>query len=373
MSRAGFSIDAKDGTRTLRLSGDWTADQLGPCMSRLRTALQRQMVDAVNWHAVGRLDTAGAYALLRALGPNAPEDFFADRPEARQVVDLVIKAKGSRAWNVKKRPKGDLVTRTLQKLGRGTMDVVNEIGGQLAFFGAVVSTLLRSLMAPHKIRYAALFSLAERAGLDALPIIITTNFFVGAVVAFLSADQLLQFGAAVFTVEMIGVSVTREFAVLITSVLLAGRSASSFAAEIGAMKMNQEVNAMRVMGVDPFEALVLPRMLALILLSPLLVFAGILAGLGGGLLVAWVKLDLTPAFFLQRMVANVSFDHFIVGMIKTPVFAAVVASIGCRMGLTVTGDVETLGRKVTSAVVQAIFAIIFLDAVFALIFLELGM
>jgi phospholipid/cholesterol/gamma-HCH transport system permease protein len=213
----------------------------------------------------------------------------------------------------------------------------------------------------------------ERAGLDALPIVATTNFFIGATVAFLGASLLAQFGASVFTVELIGVAVLREFGVLITAVLLAGRSASSFAAELGAMKMNQEVDAMEVMGVDPFLALVLPRFTALLVMTPLLTFIADIAGLAGGLVVTWSVLDLSPSFFLQRLLDNVGVQHFYLGMSKAPVMAVVIAAIGCRQGLEVGGDVEQLGRRVTTAVVQAIFSIIIIDAIFALIFMELGL
>jgi phospholipid/cholesterol/gamma-HCH transport system permease protein len=154
-------------------------------------------------------------------------------------------------------------------------------------------------------------------------------------------------------------------------VLLAGRSASSFAAEIGAMKMNQEIDAMQVLGVDPFEALVLPRFLALLFTIPLLTFVAMLAGLFGGLVVTWSALDLSPTFFIQRLVANVGAHQFWIGMSKAPVLAIVIAAIGCRQGMEVGGDVESLGRRVTAAVVHAIFSIIMIDAVFALIYMEL--
>ena len=153
--------------------------------------------------------------------------------------------------------------------------------------------------------------------------------------------------------------------------LLAGRSASAFAAEIGSMKMKQEIDAMQVMGVDPFEALVLPRFVALLFTIPLLTFVATLAGLAGGLVVTWAVLDLGPAFFLQRIVDNVGATHFWVGLSKAPVMAVVIAAIGCRQGMEVGGDVESLGRSVTSAVVQAIFATILIDAIFALIYMKL--
>ena len=228
----------------------------------------------------------------------------------------------------------------------------------------------RTLVDPRRIRWAAWVSLSERAGLDAMPIIIVTSFFIGAVVAFLSANLLVQFGASVFAVELVGFAVLREFAIVITAVLLAGRSASSFAAEIGAMKMNQEVDAMRVLGVDPFDALVLPRLMALLIMTPILAFMADIAGLFGGALVCWIKLGLSPTFFLQRILENVGATHFWVGESKAPVFAMVIAAIGCRHGLAVGGDVEQLGRRVTAAVVQAIFAIICLDAIFAMIYME---
>ena len=217
-----------------------------------------------------------------------------------------------------------------------------------------------------------MISLAERAGLDAMPIVATTTFFIGAVVGLLGANMLRQFGAQVFAVELIGIAVLREFNVLITALLLAGRSASSFAAEIGAMKMNQEIDAMRVLGVDPFDALVLPRFLALLMTIPLLVFVATLAGLGGGMVVAWTVLGLEPTAFFQRLVDNVGATHFWVGMSKAPVMAVVIAGIGCRQGMEVGGDVESLGRRVTAAVVHAIFAAILIDAVFALIYMQLN-
>jgi phospholipid/cholesterol/gamma-HCH transport system permease protein len=184
--------------------------------------------------------------------------------------------------------------------------------------------------------------------------------------------MLQQFGAQVFVVELVGIAMLREFNIVITAVLLAGRSASSFAAELGSMKMNQEIDAMQVMGVDPFEALVLPRFMALLFTIPLLTFVATLAGLFGGLMVVWNVLGLGPAFFLQRIVDNVGPTHFWIGMSKAPVMAAVIAGIGCRQGLEVGGDVESLGRRVTAAVVHAIFAIIMLDAGFALLYMHIN-
>ena len=198
-----------------------------------------------------------------------------------------------------------------------------------------------------------------------------TTFFIGAVVALLGVNMLRQFGAEVFVVELIGVSMIREFNIVITAVLLSGRSASAFAAELGSMKMTQEVDAMQVMGVDPFEALVLPRFIAMLITIPLLTFIATLAGLLGGLVVTWSMLGLGPVFFLQRIVDSVGPTHFYIALTKAPVMAGVIAGIGCRQGLLVGGDVESLGRRVTAAVVHSIFAVIMLDAIFAIIFMQL--
>jgi phospholipid/cholesterol/gamma-HCH transport system permease protein len=263
--------------------------------------------------------------------------------------------------------------RSFGKVGRGVHDILDEATLSMAFFGRLV-VAAGSALRPGRIRWAAWFSQAERAGLDAIPIVATTNFFIGAVIAYLGANLLTQFGAGVYTVQLVAVATLRELAVLITAILLAGRSSSSFAAEIGSMRMNQEVDAMQVMGVNPFQALVIPRLAAMVLMLPLLTFIGMVAGMLGGMLVTWGELSYGPSFFVQRVSEDPKMGtHLMVGMIKAPVFAVVIAAIGCRQGMAVAGDVESLGRRVTAAVVQAIFAIIFLDAVFAMIFLELNL
>src|SRR3712207_2183123 len=188
----------------------------------------------------------------------------------------------------------------------------------------------RSTLFPYTTLFRAIVNQMDSTGLDALPIIATLSFFIGAVIALLGANLLQQFGAQVYTVELIGIGVLREFGVMITAILLAGRSASSYAAAIGSMKMNQEIDAMDVMGVDPFEALVIPRFIAMQLMFPLLTFVAIVAGLTGGLIVSWAVMDLSPVFFFQRMLNNVGVIHFWAGMAKAPVFAGVIAAVGAR-------------------------------------------
>ncbi|MBX9614319.1 MAG: ABC transporter permease [Caulobacteraceae bacterium] len=370
MTTADFSIEDAEGDGVLlKLSGDWTTMELGRAAVRLGSDLEGQTVRSVDLSALGRFDTAGALALVQASGCAMPTGAFDARPEAGRIYAMVETLERQ---TVPPPRRANSLSHVFAKIGHGLHDAAAEFLLSMAFLGRLMGASGHALRRPGAIRWPAWVSQADRSGLDAMPIVMVTNFFIGAVIAFLGADLLTQFGAGVFAVELIGVSVLREFAVVITSVLLAGRSASSFAAEIGSMRMNQEVDAMQVMGVNPFQALVIPRLAALIVMLPLLTFVGMLAGLFGGMLVTWSQLALGPAFFLQRMVDNPDmFTHMMVGLSKAPVFAIVVAAIGCRQGLAVSGDVESLGRRVTAAVVQAIFAIIFLDAVFALIYLEL--
>lgn len=373
-SPADYTIEPGPEGPAVRLAGDWTADRMGAAGAGLRRELSgAQRVD-FDLTGAGRLDTAGAYALIKAAGPAFDLDRVKARPETVRLLTLVRDAAGRKAV-VRPTPTGfhELTIR----IGRGVVNVGIEAIDTMVFLGHLLVVLGRTAVnlvtRPQRVRWPALVTLMERAGLDAIPIVAVTSFFIGAVIALLGINQLRQFGAEVFTVELIGIAVLREFGIVITAVLLAGRSASAFAAEIGSMKMNQEIDAMQVLGVDPFEALVFPRFGALLVTIPLLTFVAVLAGLFGGLIVTWNVLGLGPAFFLQRIVDNVGPTNFWVGMSKAPVMAAVIAGIGCRQGMEVGVDVESLGRRVTAAVVHAIFAIIMIDAAFALMYMELDL
>jgi phospholipid/cholesterol/gamma-HCH transport system permease protein len=371
MAAADFQIEDGGPGLTLRLTGDWTATELGRISRRLDEGLHGREITAVDLSDLGRFDTAGALAIVQAGHCQLPPAAWTERPEAGRTYAMVEKLERESA-GPPKRSSGWV--RGFAKVGRGVHDIVAEATLSMAFLGRLVTATGSTAKHWDKIRWPAWFSQGERAGLDAIPIVAVTNFFIGAVIAFLGANLLTQFGAGVFTVQLVAVATLRELAVLITAILLAGRSASSFAAEIGSMRMNQEVDAMQVMGVNPFQALVIPRLASMIVMMPILTFIGMLAGLLGGLLVTWSQLSYGPSFFLQRISEDPNMGtHLMVGMVKAPVFAIVIAAIGCRQGMAVAGDVESLGRRVTAAVVQAIFAIIALDAVFALIFLELNL
>lgn len=382
---ADFSLEEREGVQTAVLTGDWTAVRMGWANERLGEALTGTKGVILNLDGIDRCDTSGAYGILRASEKSAVPGKMVARPEIVQLLELVAHAtEAPPTPKARQRSFYDLFDR----IGRGVVDLGLNVYDLNVFNGHLLVAVGRALARgvyvaapwlfaragwsrPTPIRWAAVFSLAERAGLDAMPIVATTTFFIGAVVGLLGANMLTNFGAQVFAVDLVGISVLREFNILITALLLAGRSASSFAAEIGAMKMNQEIDAMQVLGVDPFDALVFPRFAALLLTIPLLTFVATLAGLAGGYAVASSQLGISPVTFLQRMIDYVGVKHFWVGMSKAPVLAVVIAGIGCQQGMKVGGDVESLGRHVTSAVVQAIFATILIDAVFALIYMKL--
>ncbi len=365
---AGFRIETGAAGRTVVLTGDWTAVGMGEAADALGERLAHEAGLVIDMTGVGRCDTSGAFEILRLARRAGGSDRILASPEVDTLLKLVSEAAAREPTPV---PPTRALTDLFERIGRGVVNLRGAFLDTLIFNGHLLVAVGRAAANPRRVRWAAVFSLAERAGLDALPIVSLTSFFIGAVVGLLGANLLRQFGAQVFAVELIGISVLREFNVLITALLLAGRSASSFAAEIGAMKMNQEIDAMSVLGVDPFDALVFPRFAALLLTIPLLVFAATLAGLFGGLIVAVTVLGLTPESFFHRLVANVGLTHFWVGLSKAPVMAVVIAGIGCRQGLEVEPNVESLGRRVTSAVVEAIFSAILIDAIFALIYMKL--
>jgi phospholipid/cholesterol/gamma-HCH transport system permease protein len=239
------------------------------------------------------------------------------------------------------------------------------------FLGLMLITLFRVLIRPRRLRWNAIFHHMEEAGIDAIPLVVVLSFFIGMVLAFMSARLLGQFGASLLTVDLVSIAMLREFGVVMTAIILAGRSNSAFTAQIGAMRMQREVDAMQVMGVDPFEALVIPRLIATMVMVPLLSVVAMASGIVGGMLVAWNAFDLSPILFFARMQEVVPVSNFWVGIAKAPVFGLVMALVGCRQGMLVGGTVASLGQRTTSSVVQAIFLVIVIDALFAILYLEM--
>jgi phospholipid/cholesterol/gamma-HCH transport system permease protein len=239
--------------------------------------------------------------------------------------------------------------------------------------GALAVALLRVVAKPRNFRFTSLVHQLDNVGWRAVPIILLITFLIGCIIAQQGIFHFGKFGADIYVVDMVGILVLREIGVLIVCIMVAGRSGSAYTAELGSMKMREEIDALRTMGFDPIEVLILPRLLALVIALPILAFLGDLAALYGGGLVAWFYGGVDPEAFLLRLRDAISINHFTVGLIKAPVMAAVIGIVACVEGLAVQGSAESLGRHTTSSVVKGIFFVIVMDGVFAIFFAAIGM
>lgn len=368
-----FEVEtADDGKQVLAIAGDWTVWTVALVEEKLsKTKISPDAILDVS--ALERLDTSGAYLIDRAFGAlegiDDPISLRGEHPSIERVLGRVRKASPA-APPDPIRPPGLIAL--LDRAGRGAVNAWEELLGLLSFIGETMATMTRLAVNPRRIRWKSVVAVMEDAGLDALPIVCFLSFFIGLVIAFIGANLLAQFNASVYTVELVGIGMMREFGAVLTAILLAGRTDSAFTAQIGAMKMRQEIDAMRTIGLDPMEALVAPRLIALLIMTPLLTFAATLAGIAGGVVAAWSAMDISPTMFFSRFQESVDPINFWVGIIKTPVFALVVAMVGCRQGMLVEEDVVSLGRRTTSSVVQAIFLVIAIDAMFAVLYYMLN-
>jgi len=242
---------------------------------------------------------------------------------------------------------------------------LREITGMLGMFLVRLGWIMRH---PAQLPMTALVHHADQVGWRAVPIVSLMSFLIGVVLAFQGAVQLRQFGAEIFVVDLIAISILRELGILLTAIIVAGRTASSFTAAIGSMKMREEIDAMRTLAIDPALVLFVPRILALLITLPILGAVANLMGLFGGALMAWIELGVSPGVFLSRLLAETGANHVLVGFVKAPVFALIIGVIGCHAGMQVGGNAESLGAQTSSAVVRAIFAVIVADALFSIFF-----
>jgi len=241
-----------------------------------------------------------------------------------------------------------------------------------SFLGQVIATLGGIIRHPSRLRLTSVVHHCQEIGVSAVPIVALMAFLIGVVLAFQGSAQLRQFGAEVFVVDLIAISILRELGILLTSIIVAGRSGSAFTAAIGSMKMREEIDAMRTLGLDPVTILVVPRVLGLMLMLPALGLIANISGLVGGALMSWIELGVSPAVFQTRLVSNTDVWHFSVGMIKAPFFALIIGIIGCYQGMKVGGDAESLGRLTSASVVLSIFMVIVVDAMFSIFFAVVG-
>ena len=358
--------DAREPGRLL-LRGHWTLEHAGTLTECLKSTSAD--VTALDARGVERLDSLGALQLLRfcdlrGLGMDCVT-FRDDHQALVAAIDDVADGRPPR-----KREYG--VAAALARLGFAVTDNWKEFLALLGFFGEVLAKLLRMAKEPSRFRPTSTVFHMEQVGLDAVPLVALLCYLVGAVVAFLGANVLRDFGATIFVVELVSIAFLREFGVLLTAIILAGRTASAFTAQIGAMVSREEVDAMRTLGLDPVDLLVIPRVLALLLMLPLLTFVAMIFGLLGGLTVGAYGLEIPPQQYLARMQDTIELRHFWVGLSKAPIFALVISLIGCLEGLQVQGTAQSVGERTTSSVVQAISLVIVLDAFAAIWFMQVG-
>jgi phospholipid/cholesterol/gamma-HCH transport system permease protein len=369
---AGWVRTSREDDRlVIAAGGSWLVATAGTLDRSLR-ALDAADAGAVviDLAAVEALDTAGAWLVLRtqralqaggrAVAVENLEATLVPMLEqvARNTVDM------PRDMHPPAYRFGDFTAR----LGRITIAQLKGGAALVGFIGLVFVTALRTVRHPSRLRLTALFSHMEQAGVNSLQVIGLLSFLIGVVFAFQGADQLRRFGAEIYTVNLLGVAILRELGVLLAAIILAGRSGSAFTAQIGTMKVNEEVDAMQVLGLDPIEVLVLPRLFAMMLTLPLVAFFANMMGLVGGAIMAWVSLDITIPGFLRQLRSALSGWTFWVGVLKAPTFAGIIALTGCYEGLRVSRSAESVGRLTTRSVVESIFLIILADAVFSIIF-----
>lgn len=370
------SFEVQSGTEgtNIILSGTWTTLHLDsverPFLDSKRDAMPSIVLDL---NDISRLDTNGAWIIeqyrRKALAEGKTCTISGADEKNTILLETVQKCSEDEAQG-KKVP---LIIAALNDTGRCVIEQLKITVNLIGFLGEVVTTLIRSIFKPKQFRPTALFYHLEHVGLRGIPIIALLSFLIGMVLAYMGAQQLQKFGAQVFVIQLVQIAVLRELGILLTAIVIAGRSGSAFTAQIGAMISNEEVYAMKTSGINPLDTLVIPRVLALLIMLPILGFIADIMGLLGGALMVWQTLDINLHGFIVRFHNTLNIWDFYVGIIKAPFFAVVIATIGCFQGLQVTGSAESVGRLTTTSVIESIFAVIVIDAGFAIFFAELGL
>jgi phospholipid/cholesterol/gamma-HCH transport system permease protein len=366
-----------DGERLkLAAAGAWTANSARELESLIDTQSRKRGIRRVDidMGGVERLDTFGAWLLERLV-----RNFKARGAETRIVGlsddyrGLIEEMRNVKDVEIPVHPSGETLTYAIGSIGKSIVDVGQSLTSILNMLGALAVTSLRVLMRPTRFRFTSMIHHLDNVGWRAVPIVLLITFLIGCIIAQQGLFHFRKFGADIYVVDMVGILVLREIGVLIVAIMVAGRSGSAYTAELGAMKMREEIDALQTMGFDSVEVLILPRIVALIIAVPILTFLGSMAALYGGGLVCWLYGGIDPDIFLQRLKESITLDHFKVGMIKAPFMALVIGLVACVEGLSVKGSAESLGLQTTASVVESIFLVIVLDGLFAIFFASIGM
>jgi phospholipid/cholesterol/gamma-HCH transport system permease protein len=374
MDVASFNeIRSPDGGRRLAVSGRLTIRHIAGIVDPLRAIPPAGPKLDIDLGGIERIDTSGAWLIHRLqrdwTAAGVPAEIVNASPDAERLIAEV--AANDIPCPVRP-PRGNPVLARLDRIGHAMFHIAANIGDFLAFFGQTLVVMGETVTGRRQLRWNAFIHQCEAVGVNALGIIGLLLFLVGFVVAQQGAIQLRSFGADVFVINLIGRSTARELGILLTAIMVAGRSSSAFAAQIGSMKLNQEVDAMKTIGMSPIEVLVVPRVFAMSLMLLLLGFFGSVMAIIGGGLYCWIALDIPPVSFVQRLQEVTPMSDLVIGLIKAPVFGFVIAMMGCYQGMQVTGNAESVGTRTTQAVVESIFMVIVLDAFFAVFFSALG-
>ena len=360
---------------SLVIRGDWTLQNYTQLQRTVSAAVTSSLsFESVDLSGLKRVDTAGAAQLIDLLGAERLHELVSEPgvlPAERSALLSAVCA------SVKNRPELEPpavspIVRFLAEAGQQTQGIFQLLAALNGFIGQTLAAIFWLLPRPWRWRVTPFIAAVQETGLNALPIVALLTFLVGAVVAFLGATVLESFGATIYTVNLVAFSFLREFGVLLAAILLAGRTASAFTAHIGAMKVNQELDAIRTLGLNPIELLVVPRVLAMMISLPILAFVGMIAGMVGGATVCALVLEIYPTQFIGIVERSIELRHFLVGLSKAPIFAFLIAVIGCLEGFKVSGSAQSVGEHTTSSVVQSIFMVILLDSIAALFFMEMG-
>jgi phospholipid/cholesterol/gamma-HCH transport system permease protein len=371
-TEAWIERSEEGGVQVLWLIGVWLLPNVVPIAGRLHgLGLQAPRAFILDGSRLRTLDTSAGFVLVRYLADlgctPAMVTARAFDPRHLRLLVLVHEHMGTPAAEAHSAHRG-----FVQRMGAAVLRLASLLRLHVGFVGALTLEVLAALRRPCLLRVRETVSQFESAGVDAIPIVVLVNFLIGMVVAYVLGDQAQRYGASVFVADGTGLAMCRELSPLLASIMVAGRSGAAFTAQIGTMKLNEELDAISMLGLSPLQVLVLPRLAALTLALPLLVFVGDIAGLLGGMMVCAWQLDVPPGLFLQRVHGVLGVQQFAIGLVKAPVFAAYIALIACRMGILAARDARSVGNNTTSTVVQCIVWVIVLDAAFAVLFQSMG-
>lgn len=357
--------DVGQDSPRLVLRGDWIIDDSAAILAAIK-AQKTTTFQEIDASSIERIDMWGALQ-LKALSEKSSSNVTLNDKQKKLFDFLPLEKTSIPSENDKSG-----LHQTFEKIGKGSLQTLNTAYGMLSFVGEVSVCFVRNIFNPRGFRFHSIVRHIEETGLRAIPIIALLAVLISMVISYQASTQLEKFGASIFTIDLTVISLLREMAVLVTAIMVAGRSGSAFAAEIGVMKLREEVDALKTMGFNPIELLVLPRLIAMLITLPLLAFIAAIAGLGGSAVISILMLDIPFGQYIDRVEMVAKPTMFFVGIVKAPVFAFLITIVGCYQGMNVSGSAESVGKLTTVAVVQSIFLVIMADAIFSIIFSSMG-